>query len=608
MEEILSEDSARARGLYRIRRRAVRPRRATMGGMRGTRTLALALALLAVSSPCASAKSATAPSAVHLTSDGADAEIGKMTDDAEFAAIEFFAPWCPHCQNFGPTWETVAAYFNKGEGNGGVRPSPRVTVFSVDCVAERDMCHEFHIRGYPTVFFGTLAQFKAEKEKENAGALAKLSARSAKDMLDAMGKETGGSYALYSDERTAEARATEARAKAAAAAKEREADSRSGDEKEARPHADLLDVAVATARAYHEMTSPALLRPETRPAFVGFVDLLASAHPLRVCADGARAIVDAFDELWPAEDGDMEGVGARLTKARVCGDGLERLLRPFARVSKDARENPKDQKKPDPDAAVRDTPWRSCAGSVEGTRGYTCGLWTLFHALAARAPGDSGGAAWFEKTTGWIEHFFPCDDCRSHFLAMAAEVPAGGVVTARDAQLWAWKAHNRVNARLAEREAKGESAGSGDPAFPKTQWPDAAACEACRAPITGAGVRGEVVRWDEESVAAFLTVYFHGVGAPRLEVGDGKPAMGAPRGAPRAKAAKKESRLAKAVCFLAFAALAAYGVKTNRLSSGSVRRVLLLIRGGKNSPGRVRFAGDRSTSFDCTTDRLDKVL
>ena len=65
------------------------------------------------------------------------------------------------------------------------------------------------------------------------------------------------------------------------------------------------------------------------------------------------------------------------------------------------------------------------------------------------------------------------------------------VVTARDAQLWAWKAHNKVNARLAEREANGLGAGSGDPAFPKTQWPDASACEACRAPITGAGARGD---------------------------------------------------------------------------------------------------------------------
>ena len=585
-----------------------------MGGMRGTRALALAFALLAVSSSCASAKSATAPSAVHLTSDGADAEIGKMTDDAEFAAIEFFAPWCPHCQNFGPTWETVAAYFNKGEGNGGVRPTPRVTVFSVDCVAERDMCHAFHIRGYPTVLFGTLAQFKAEKEKENAGALAKLAARAARDVLDAIGKETGGSYALRSEAHTAEARATEARAKAAAAAglKEKEggAETKATKAREP-PRADLLDVAVATARAFGEMTSPALLRPETRPAFFGFVDLLASAHPLRVCVDGARAIVDAFDELWPAEDGDMAGVRARLAEARVCGDGLDALFAktaPTVSTSETGKAgtNAGSGSQSRDDALVRAHPWRSCAGSVEGTRGYTCGLWTLLHTLAARAPGPEGGAAWFEKTTGWIEHFFPCDDCRAHFLAMAAEVPRGEIVTARDAQLWLWRAHNEVNARLAAREARGEGAGSGDPAFPKAQWPAYAACEACREVAAGAN---EAVRWDEEAVAAFLTVYFHGVGAPRLELGDGKSALGAPRGDEErfarektAETAGKESRPAKAACFLAFAALAAYGVKTNRLSSGNARRVLLLIRGGKSSPGRI------STSSDAAADRLDKVL
>ena len=582
-----------------------------MGGMRGTRALALAFALLAVSSSCASAKSATAPSAVHLTSDGADAEIGKMTDDAEFAAIEFFAPWCPHCQNFGPTWETVAAYFNKGEGNGGSRPSPRVTVFSVDCVAERDMCHAFHIRGYPTVLFGTLAQFKAEKEKENAGALAKLAARAARDVLDAIGKETGGSYALRSEAHTAEARATEARAKAAAAAGVKEKEG--GAETKARepPRADLLDVAVATARAFGEMTSPALLRPETRPAFFGFVDLLASAHPLRVCVDGARAIVNAFDELWPAEDGDMAGVRARLAEARVCGDGLDALFAktaPTVSTSETGKAgtNAGSGSQSRDDALVRAHPWRSCAGSVEGTRGYTCGLWTLLHTLAARAPGPEGGAAWFEKTTGWIEHFFPCDDCRAHFLAMAAEVPRGEIVTARDAQLWLWRAHNEVNARLAAREARGEGAGSGDPAFPKAQWPAYAACEACREVAAGAN---EAVRWDEEAVAAFLTVYFHGVGAPRLELGDGKSALGAPRGDEErfarektAETAGKESRPAKAACFLAFAALAAYGVKTNRLSSGNARRVLLLIRGGKSSPGRI------STSSDAAADRLDKVL
>ena len=112
---------------------------------------------------------------------------------------------------------------------------------------------------------------------------------------------------------------------------------------------------------------------------------------------------------------------------------------------------------------------------------------------------------------------------------------------------------------------------------------------------------------DEEAVAAFLTVYFHGVGAPRLELGTGSPRWarpGATKNGSRAKTAEtagKESRPAKAA-YLAFAALAAYGVKTNRLSSGNARRVLLLIRGGKSSPGRI------STSSDAAADRLDKVL
>ena len=246
----------------------------------------------------------------------------------------------------------------------------------------------------------------------------------------------------------------------------------------------------------------------------------------------ARAIVDAFDELWPAEDGDMAGVRARLAEARVCGDRLDALFAktaPTVSTSETgkAETNAGSGSQSRDDALVRAHPWRSCAGSVEGTRGYTCGLWTLLHTLAARAPGPEGGAAWFEKTTGWIEHFFPCDDCRAHFLAMAAEVPRGEIVTARDAQLWLWRAHNEVNARLAAREARGEGAGSGDPAFPKAQWPAYAACEACREVAAGAG---EAVRWDEEAVAAFPTVYFHGVGAPRLELGDGKSALGAPRG------------------------------------------------------------------------------
>lgn len=39
--------------------------------------------------------------------------------------------------------------------------------------------------------------------------------------------------------------------------------------------------------------------------------------------------------------------------------------------------------------------WRSCKGSRDNTRGYTCGLWQLLHSLAARLEDqEHGGAFW----------------------------------------------------------------------------------------------------------------------------------------------------------------------------------------------------------------------
>ena len=165
---------------------------------RSTHAAVVVALLMCVVIPSARANSAFAPSAVHLTAAGADDELGKMTDDAEFAVMEFYASWCPHCQNFGPKWEAVAAFFNKGVGHdpSGTRPDPRVTVFSVDCVTEGDICQAFTVRGYPTVLFGTLAQFKREHAKKGSGALDKIAVGSPETVIRQIGTKTGGLYVL----------------------------------------------------------------------------------------------------------------------------------------------------------------------------------------------------------------------------------------------------------------------------------------------------------------------------------------------------------------------------------------------------------------------------
>ena len=199
--------------------------------------------------PSARANSAFAPSAVHLTAAGADDELGKMTDDAEFAVMEFYASWCPHCQNFGPKWEAVAAFFNKGVGHdpSGTRPDPRVTVFSVDCVTEGDMCQAFTVRGYPTVLFGTLAQFKREHAKKGSGALDKIAVGSPETVIRQIGTKTGGLYVL------SPAVAADAASRSRPTV---DPDAAGAVDDPALPHADLADVVHATVQAYREMTSP----------------------------------------------------------------------------------------------------------------------------------------------------------------------------------------------------------------------------------------------------------------------------------------------------------------------------------------------------------------
>ena len=82
-----------------------------------------------------------------------------------------------------------------------------------------------------------------------------------------------------------------------------------------------------------------------------------------------------------------------------------------------------------------------CRGSWPNTRGYTCGLWTLFHGIVAHSPvadpdsseGPASAAA-VQKAAhppplrallavrGFVEHFFGCNDCRAHFMGLAKGV------------------------------------------------------------------------------------------------------------------------------------------------------------------------------------------
>lgn len=120
--------------------------------------------------------------------------------------------------------------------------------------------------------------------------------------------------------------------------------------------------------------------------------------------------------------------------------------------------------------------WLGCQGSQPQFRGYTCGLWTMFHHLTVSAA-ESADARFplevLHAMHGYIKHFFGCADCSRHFQDMAKEKRINDSQTLDQAVLWLWRAHNTVNKRLHGDITE-------DPEHPKIAFPSEDRCPLCR--------------------------------------------------------------------------------------------------------------------------------
>ncbi|VDM94914.1 unnamed protein product [Thelazia callipaeda] len=122
--------------------------------------------------------------------------------------------------------------------------------------------------------------------------------------------------------------------------------------------------------------------------------------------------------------------------------------------------------------------WEHCKGTSPGYRGYTCGLWTTFHALTVSAfmQGSNSPIRTLSSIREWVTNFFGCLDCRRHFLHMTTilyPLTEQRVKTTYDAMFYLWRAHNIVNARLHDDKA------TEDPQFQKRQFPPVFLCSIC---------------------------------------------------------------------------------------------------------------------------------
>ncbi|XP_046654495.1 sulfhydryl oxidase 1-like [Daphnia pulicaria] len=125
--------------------------------------------------------------------------------------------------------------------------------------------------------------------------------------------------------------------------------------------------------------------------------------------------------------------------------------------------------------------WVGCRGSRPNLRGYPCSLWTTFHTLtvnyALKQSDDTSNEPnlILQAMKGFIKYFFGCAHCSNHFVDMAEDEvdPIESVKSPRQAVLWLWAAHNKVNRRIA-------SDASEDSKAPKIQFPAPNNCPDCR--------------------------------------------------------------------------------------------------------------------------------
>ncbi|XP_064959871.1 sulfhydryl oxidase 1-like isoform X1 [Musa acuminata AAA Group] len=431
--------------------------------------LALALALLFLLVPGLDAlrtlgdgSGADVPdAAVELNASNFDSVLKESP--LKFAVVEFFASWCPACRNYKPQYEKVAKLFN---GPNAVHPGI-ILMARVDCAMKTnaDLCGKFSVGHYPMLFWGpphkfAFGRWDPKQDKDEIQLIDEW--RTAEHLLSYINKRIGSSFGLddekYENEDTLPRNASDPEEIARA----------------------IYDVEEATAQAFEIIFQNKMIKSNTQVPLIKFLQLLVVHHPSKRCRRGSAEMLVNFDDLWPSDPISLSSQETTILQQvdaskyyHICG-----------------KEVPHGY-------------WIFCRGSKKGTRGFSCGLWVLFHSLSVRV-GDGESNLAFIAICEFIQNFFICDECRNHFHEISSSVSVPFNKT-RDLAMWLWRTHNKVNQRLMKEE---KTLGTGDPRFPKITWPPKQLCPSCYLSYSRESNGTENIEWDEGEVFQFLVRYY----------------------------------------------------------------------------------------------------
>jgi len=373
--------------------------------------------------------------------------------------VDFYAPWCPHCQREAPVFGQLATLLK----------SDKVAFAAVNCMRSRRLCFKQQkIKGFPTFKVyrhnGPVCTHIGEWEKSRLSAFV-----------------TAVTNSKYSHSCPSKKHGAQPKPKKK---KKRPALQRDPDAKDPR-------------HPKHNVLPARRVMPQDLSAAVHF----GWAHAVFV-------------------DGPLSGSRLKAMRrwirvlARLPGGKTRKSLQQlYATLGKQKVWHPAQWKHLTKNVELwgqkKGQSFVVCAGIRHG---YACGLWQLFHSLLVNAKDRFEAFTAVNAIKGYVTNFFGCEPCQHHFVAaFKRTLPSGarrGITSPRAAALWLWKLHNGVSTRLAPRwGAKKE----------EVLYPPSSACSKCRKEKIALRVRtpntklSPYIDWDHKKVYGFLKKIYGGV-------------------------------------------------------------------------------------------------
>ncbi|KAL7542686.1 hypothetical protein ACHAXR_011992 [Thalassiosira sp. AJA248-18] len=176
-----------------------------------------------------------------------------------------------------------------------------------------------------------------------------------------------------------------------------------------------------------------------------------------------------------------------------------------------------------------DKHWTKTCTHLQPAKGFTCGLWNLFHILTIGSSKTEHELYGFhrgyfssphhvaETIRNFVAYFFSCDICRTNFLTMyddcghdhcnrlSSEItmgPTDGSDSARmELALWLWEVHNSVNARLMKEAAQRQNREVSNEEIVASKFPTKKLCPEC-------WLDENMTKWDNATVFRFLDEWY----------------------------------------------------------------------------------------------------